>query len=70
VTSSFPVISADSHITEPLDCYTAQIDPAWPWSQEMLAEHTAHLTDEMTQAILSRNVSDLYQINTDMLSAV
>jgi predicted TIM-barrel fold metal-dependent hydrolase len=45
-------------------------DSTWPWSQEMLAEHTAHLTDEMTQAILSRNVSDLYQINTDMLSAV
>jgi hypothetical protein len=36
----------------------------------MLPEHTAHLTDEMTQAILSGNVSDLYQINTDMLSAV
>jgi predicted TIM-barrel fold metal-dependent hydrolase len=45
-------------------------DSTWPWSQEMLAEHTAHLTDEMTQAILSGNVSDLYQINTDMLSAV
>ncbi len=38
--------------------------------QEMLAEHTAHLTDEMTQAILSGNVSDLYQINTGVLSAV
>ena len=45
-------------------------DSTWPWSQEMLAEHTAHLTDEMTQAILSGNVSDLYQINTDVLSAV
>ena len=28
------------------------------------------VTDEMTQAILSGNVSDLYQINTDVLSAV
>lgn len=45
-------------------------DSTWPWSQEMLVEHTAHLTDEMTQAILSGNVSDLYQINTDVLSAV
>jgi predicted TIM-barrel fold metal-dependent hydrolase len=25
----FPVISADSHITEPPDCYTANIDPAY-----------------------------------------
>jgi predicted TIM-barrel fold metal-dependent hydrolase len=25
----FPVISADSHITEPPDCYTANIDPAF-----------------------------------------
>jgi predicted TIM-barrel fold metal-dependent hydrolase len=45
-------------------------DSTWPWSQEMLVEHTAHLTDEMTQAILSGNVSDLYQIDTDVLSAV
>ncbi|MEC8502236.1 MAG: amidohydrolase, partial [Actinomycetota bacterium] len=29
MTFSFPVISADSHITEPPDCYTAHIDPAW-----------------------------------------
>jgi len=29
VTFPFPVISADSHITEPPDCYTAHIDPAW-----------------------------------------
>ena len=25
----FPIISADSHITEPPDCYTANIDPAY-----------------------------------------
>lgn len=25
----FPVISADSHITEPPDCYSAHIDPAY-----------------------------------------
>src|SRR5215217_6988123 len=25
----YPVISADSHITEPPDCYTAHIDPAF-----------------------------------------
>ena len=27
--SSFPVISADSHITEPPNCYTDYIDPAF-----------------------------------------
>ncbi len=29
VSFDFPVISADSHITEPPDCYTAHIDPAF-----------------------------------------
>ena len=26
---SFPVISADSHVTEPPGCYVDHIDPAW-----------------------------------------
>jgi hypothetical protein len=29
ISFDFPVISADSHITEPPDCYTANIDPAF-----------------------------------------
>jgi predicted TIM-barrel fold metal-dependent hydrolase len=29
ISFDFPVISADSHITEPPDCYTANIDPAY-----------------------------------------
>jgi predicted TIM-barrel fold metal-dependent hydrolase len=37
-------------------------DSTWPWSQEMLAEHTATLTDEQRQAILSGNVAELYRI--------
>jgi predicted TIM-barrel fold metal-dependent hydrolase len=44
-------------------------DSTWPWSQEMLAEHTKHLTDEQTQAILSGNVADLYNIDLSTLKA-
>ena len=42
-------------------------DSTWPWSQEMLAEHTAQLTDEQRSAILSDNVADLYKIDTSTL---
>jgi predicted TIM-barrel fold metal-dependent hydrolase len=38
-------------------------DSTWPWSQEMLAEHTGSLTGEQKQAILSSNVADLYDID-------
>jgi predicted TIM-barrel fold metal-dependent hydrolase len=37
-------------------------DSTWPWSQEMLAEHTRHLTAEQKQAILCGNVAELYGI--------
>lgn len=45
-------------------------DSTWPWSQEMLTEHTSHLTEEMTRAILSGNVADLYGIDVAALSTV
>ena len=35
-------------------------DSTWPWSQEMLAEHTAHLTPEQKDWILHDNVAELY----------
>jgi predicted TIM-barrel fold metal-dependent hydrolase len=35
-------------------------DSTWPWSQEMLAEHTRHLSDEQKRAILCENVAQLY----------
>ncbi len=38
-------------------------DSTWPWSQEVLAEHTQHLTDEQKEAILYRNVKELYQLD-------
>ena len=44
-------------------------DSTWPWSQEMLAEHTADLTDEQRRAILSTNTAELYGIDLDALSA-
>jgi uncharacterized protein len=37
-------------------------DSTWPWSQEMLAEHTAHLTEEEKRKILYENVRSLYSL--------
>jgi uncharacterized protein len=42
-------------------------DSTWPWSQELLAEHTAHLTDEQREAILGGNVAELYGIDRSVL---
>jgi uncharacterized protein len=38
-------------------------DSTWPWSQAMLAEHTTGLTPEQREAILCRNVAELYHID-------
>ena len=38
-------------------------DSTWPWSQEMLAEHTAMLTDDEKRAILHDNVAELYGLD-------
>jgi predicted TIM-barrel fold metal-dependent hydrolase len=35
-------------------------DSTWPWSQQVLAEHTKHLSDEEKEWILHDNVSELY----------
>jgi uncharacterized protein len=45
-------------------------DSTWPWSQELLAEHTAHMPDEQQQAILSGNVADLYGVDVVELEEV
>ena len=37
-------------------------DSTWPWSQEMLAEHTAQLTDRQKDRILHDNCAELYGI--------
>ncbi len=37
-------------------------DATWPWSQEMLAEHTAHLTEYERRRILHDNVAELYDL--------
>lgn len=37
-------------------------DSTWPWSQEMLREHTAHLTAVQKQRILHHNVAELYDL--------
>jgi hypothetical protein len=43
-------------------------DSTWPWSQQVLAEHTAELTAEQREAILCRNTAELYQIDLARLS--
>ncbi|MDG2050380.1 MAG: amidohydrolase family protein [Myxococcota bacterium] len=37
-------------------------DSTWPWSQQMLAEHTQHLTEAQRDAILYENVKQLYRL--------
>jgi predicted TIM-barrel fold metal-dependent hydrolase len=37
-------------------------DSTWPWSQEMLAEQTMHLTDHEKRRILHDNVAELYRL--------
>jgi uncharacterized protein len=43
-------------------------DSTWPWSQEMLAEHTKSLSTEQQEAILCTNVADLYGIDLAALA--
>ncbi len=43
-------------------------DSTWPWSQAMLAEHAAGLTEEQRFAILTGNVAELYGIDVDALT--
>ena len=43
-------------------------DSTWPWSQELLTEHTRHLTSEQQRAILCQNVADLYHIDLSTLA--
>ncbi|MBV9253924.1 MAG: amidohydrolase family protein, partial [Actinobacteria bacterium] len=45
-------------------------DSTWPWSQDMLAEHTAQLRPEQREAILSSNVAELYGVDRGHLAAV
>jgi predicted TIM-barrel fold metal-dependent hydrolase len=44
-------------------------DSTWPWSQEMLAEHTQALTAEQKRGILCENVAELYGIDLAGLTA-
>jgi predicted TIM-barrel fold metal-dependent hydrolase len=40
------------------------LDSTWPWSQDLLEEHTKQLTDEEARAILHDNVAELYSLPT------
>lgn len=43
-------------------------DSTWPWSQELLAEHTRSLTPEQTRAIVCDNAARLYGIDVPALA--
>jgi predicted TIM-barrel fold metal-dependent hydrolase len=43
-------------------------DSTWPWSQQVLAEHTRSLAPEQREAILCRNVAELYGIDVAALA--
>jgi predicted TIM-barrel fold metal-dependent hydrolase len=43
-------------------------DSTWPWSQEMLEEQCRRLTPDQREAILCRNVAELYRIDLSALS--
>ena len=38
-------------------------DSTWPWSQELLSEHTKDLTEDERNFILHDNVSELYGLD-------
>jgi predicted TIM-barrel fold metal-dependent hydrolase len=40
-------------------------DSTWPWSQEMLAEHTRNLTEQQKRWILRDNVTELYRLKVN-----
>jgi predicted TIM-barrel fold metal-dependent hydrolase len=43
-------------------------DSTWPWSQALLEEHAADLTEEQRRAILSENVAALYRVDLSALA--
>jgi predicted TIM-barrel fold metal-dependent hydrolase len=42
-------------------------DSTWPWSQDVIATQTAHLSEEQRRAILCENVAELYGIDLHVL---
>jgi predicted TIM-barrel fold metal-dependent hydrolase len=44
-------------------------DSTWPWSQDLLAEHSGDLTEEQRRAILCTNAAELYAIDLAALSS-
>jgi predicted TIM-barrel fold metal-dependent hydrolase len=37
-------------------------DSTWPWSQQLLANHTQHMTDEQRRRVLRDNVIELFNL--------
>lgn len=44
-------------------------DSTWPWSQEMLKEHSSDLSEEQRRHILGQNVADLYNLDLEAITS-
>lgn len=44
-------------------------DSTWPWSQQILKEQTAHMSEQEKNLVLHDNVAQLYKLNTASLKA-
>ncbi|MEM7542628.1 MAG: amidohydrolase family protein [Pseudomonadota bacterium] len=44
-------------------------DSTWPWSQDVIAEQTAHMSEKERNLVLHDNVASLYKLDTSTLKA-
>jgi predicted TIM-barrel fold metal-dependent hydrolase len=44
-------------------------DSTWPWSQQVLTEQLAHMTEDEKNFVLHDNVAHLYKLDTSKLKA-
>jgi predicted TIM-barrel fold metal-dependent hydrolase len=45
-------------------------DSTWPWSQHVLTEQLAHMTEDEKNLVLHDNVARLYKLDTSRLKAL
>jgi predicted TIM-barrel fold metal-dependent hydrolase len=44
-------------------------DSTWPWSQQVLKDQLAHMTESEKNLVLHENVANLYKLDTSILKA-
>jgi predicted TIM-barrel fold metal-dependent hydrolase len=45
-------------------------DSTWPWSQQVLKEQLAHMTEAEKNLVLHDNVANLYKLDTSQLETL